>query len=503
MNSTVKAELKKRGASLKGKKADLVERLELYDQNFNFGNTAIPENDDPSMQVPDANTYWDINSNTMLPPLNELHIRQYFCFTNKKLDEAKTLYESRYLILARASNVGDTTFIKGVCKKTMKALQYEVHVKLHQNGTPQESHCECPAGSGVEAKCKHVGVLLHGIAHMVRDKVILLHQVCTQQLQTFHVPKGPFTASPLVAHKLPKKKPAKKFTPYPIQNICKENYNTKFRSLILNFPNSTMPFKQLFEPANPYAIVWDHAYTSKNPEDELLEKLNLLHVTNFTINNIEKNTRRQKESSLWHEERKYRITASKFYTVCHLRDSSKPGFSKIILNERNFKSRATTHGILNESVALKEYVKKYDVNIEPCGLFINKERPYLGATPDGLLGNETIIEIKCPYTSRNKMISPVTVPYLVYDNINKTLVIKKSSPYYYQIQGQLYCTEKLYCNLIVYTYKEMVVIFVSRDNEFFNNMLNKLDNFYYNYFKAEILKQLLYNEYDLIKKRSQ
>ncbi|XP_052743606.1 uncharacterized protein LOC128199203 [Bicyclus anynana] len=133
----LKAELKKRGASLKGKKADLVERLELYDQNFNFGNTAIPENDDPSMQVPDANTYWDINSNTMLPPLNELHIRQYFCFINKKLDEAKTLYESRYLIFARASNVGDATIIKGVCKKTMKALQYEVHVKLHQNGTPQ------------------------------------------------------------------------------------------------------------------------------------------------------------------------------------------------------------------------------------------------------------------------------------------------------------------------------------------------------------------------------
>ncbi|CAG5032796.1 unnamed protein product [Parnassius apollo] len=148
----LKAELKKRGASLRGRKADLV------------------ESDD------------------------------------KKLDKAKSLYESRYLILARASTVGDSTFVKGYCKKTMRALQYEVDVKIHKNGTPQESHCECPAGSGIEAKCKHVAVLLTGIEHMVHHKIILLHQVSTQRLQTFHMPKTPFTASPIAAHKLPKKK---------------------------------------------------------------------------------------------------------------------------------------------------------------------------------------------------------------------------------------------------------------------------------------------------------
>ncbi|CAG5046063.1 unnamed protein product [Parnassius apollo] len=119
----LKAELKKRGASLRRRKADLVESAVM------------------------------------------------------KFDNAKSLYESRYLILARASTVGDSTFVKGYCKKTMRALQFEIDVKIHKNGTPRESHCEYPAGSGIEAKCKHIALLLTGIEHMVHHKIILLHQV--------------------------------------------------------------------------------------------------------------------------------------------------------------------------------------------------------------------------------------------------------------------------------------------------------------------------------------
>lgn len=52
----------------------------------------------------------------------------------------------------------------------MKRLQYEVNVKLSKNGPPEESHCECPAGSGVNATCKHVVVLLLAIENMMQQK---------------------------------------------------------------------------------------------------------------------------------------------------------------------------------------------------------------------------------------------------------------------------------------------------------------------------------------------
>ncbi|XP_041974050.1 uncharacterized protein LOC121729561 [Aricia agestis] len=218
--SELKAELTKRGASLRGRKAELVERLELYDRNFNFG-SAENQSDDDAMEVPDVRTYRDINATSLLPHLTQTHIRQYFCFDDKKIKEAKALYESRYLVLARVSNVGENTFIKGYCKKTMKQLQYEVNLKLHKSGIPQESNCECPAGSGTEAKCKHVAVLLHGVEHMVHNKILLLHQVCTQKLQDFHMPKTRFTSSPIAAHQLPRNKAKKRFCPFPIQKVDK------------------------------------------------------------------------------------------------------------------------------------------------------------------------------------------------------------------------------------------------------------------------------------------
>ncbi|GBP52835.1 hypothetical protein EVAR_38997_1 [Eumeta japonica] len=39
-----------------------------------------------------------------------------------------------------------------------------------------------------------------------------------------------------------------------------------------------------------------------------------------------------------------------------------------------------------------------DINIEQCGLFIDKDLPFLGASPDGVAG-DTIIELKCPITA--------------------------------------------------------------------------------------------------------
>lgn len=36
-----------------------------------------------------------------------------------------------------------------------------------------------------------------------------------------------------------------------------------------------------------------------------------------------------------------------------------------------------------------------------CGLFIDTKNHFLGATPDGLIGNDTLVEIKCPISAAN------------------------------------------------------------------------------------------------------
>ncbi|CAG4988642.1 unnamed protein product [Colias eurytheme] len=56
----LKAELKRRGASVKGRKADLVERLELYDKNFNFNTPQLSPNAmEPSIVLPPLEMYHD------------------------------------------------------------------------------------------------------------------------------------------------------------------------------------------------------------------------------------------------------------------------------------------------------------------------------------------------------------------------------------------------------------------------------------------------------------
>lgn len=60
-------------------------------------------------------------------------------------------------------------------------------------------------------------------------------------------------------------------------------------------------------------------------------------------------------------------------------------------------STTLQYGRDNEAVA-RDYFQNI---ILPCGLYISETENYLAATPDGLVGENTILEIKCPYSARN------------------------------------------------------------------------------------------------------
>lgn len=197
--------------------------------------------------------------------------------------------------LARAAFVSNNHYIRGFVKKTMKNLQYQVDIKIGQYGSIEECHCECPAGAGTEAHCKHVGVLLFAVLHMIKDKIILTAKSQTQELQTFHRPTKIFSGSPVKAQHLPRKKQSQNiiFNPFPVNKINKKNYNNRVQNLVLNF-NSNMPLKQLYTPANPVAIAQDHDYLKYNQEEKILRDLKLLEISSNDIKMIEKKTNKMK-----------------------------------------------------------------------------------------------------------------------------------------------------------------------------------------------------------------
>ncbi|CAH2037597.1 unnamed protein product, partial [Iphiclides podalirius] len=68
----LKDELRKPKASVVGKKACLIERLEAYDRNANFG--VDDDKEDETYTAPAAEHYRDINASSCLPQLTKQHI---------------------------------------------------------------------------------------------------------------------------------------------------------------------------------------------------------------------------------------------------------------------------------------------------------------------------------------------------------------------------------------------------------------------------------------------
>jgi hypothetical protein len=63
-----------------------------------------------------------------------------------------------------------------------------------------EAQCECAAGMGPHAQCKHVCTILHALVMFGEKKTSITEETCTKKLQSFHQVKS-FNGSPLkVSH---------------------------------------------------------------------------------------------------------------------------------------------------------------------------------------------------------------------------------------------------------------------------------------------------------------
>ncbi|XP_037293053.1 uncharacterized protein LOC119193801 isoform X2 [Manduca sexta] len=140
------------------KKANLIERLQSNDRNKNFGvDCEIQE--EIAYLSPATDTFRDIIADTSLPMITRQAIQEYFERYNTQ-HKGQLLYEFRHLVTARYSTDGIYTHLRGQCKASMKKMVYFVDIKLSKDGVIEECHCDCAAGSGTQACCKHVSVLL-------------------------------------------------------------------------------------------------------------------------------------------------------------------------------------------------------------------------------------------------------------------------------------------------------------------------------------------------------
>lgn len=420
------------------------------------------------------------------------------------MDDGQKLYENYFLVSVRIARSGNHIFLRGECKAEMtKYLRYITDIVVEPPSTVDMCKCECPAGEGPTAHCKHVVALLLGVVQMAEEKKIILQPTCTQQLQSFHRPRKAYFGTPLKCKDLPSvrdKLDSISFEPFPIKeddyDTYKRQYNNRVQNLCINFCGSfpsTMPFRQTIMPANPYGVVWDHCYVS-NPEEDMLRQLKVFQVSEEEITRIEEATRNQADDALWHTLRRSHLTASNFYNICTcLSEQAKVNLAQRIINPIQVTSKYLQHGKDYELKALS-ICQKIGVEVKKCGLFLCKPYPFLGASPDGLIGDDAVLEIKCPYNQRYMTISADTMPFLKKDDFGN-LYLQESHKFYYQIQGQMYITNRRYAKLLIYTFKEICIIDIPRNDQFIEGMICKLKIFYNSYFKSALLEKHLYKNY--------
>ncbi|XP_056005447.1 uncharacterized protein LOC125652255 [Ostrea edulis] len=236
--------------------------------------------------------------------------------------------------------------------------------------------------------------------------------------------------------------------------------------------------------------------------DTFLENI---HASEEDIQYVESHTYGQSDNSNWHVARKGMITASNFKKVCDcVAHKRNPNYLKKLLlgAYSDAKSASLAWGVKKERCAINLYKrvagkKHIGMDIKFPGLRIFKDKPYLGCSVDGLLtckckhhGGTKIIEIKCPYSDREKLPKEVALLKGCVMNSNGNLQLTQSSDYYPQIQGQMGIYNCQFADLIIYTKQGIhVVEDIVYDEKYFSDMIEKLEM----YFKNILLKTMFVN----------
>ena len=207
---------------------------------------------------------------------------------------------------------------------------------------------------------------------------------------------------------------------------------------------------------------------------------------------IEEKTREQGGSDQWKLEREWRLTASNFGDICKVtdrRDIEK--FCESMYNSKNLDHvPSVRHGQTYESIALEKFTEVTGKDIIKSGFCVHPDFPYLGASPDGFVGDDAVAEVKCPYRIRNSKIEPENVDFLEWNGDKMRL--KRTHKYYYQVVGQMKLSKRSQAFFIVYTFKDFFYEQIVLDEEFFKNMVTTLKDFYdqhYCPYVASIIKK--------------
>lgn len=173
----------------------------------------------------------------------------------------------------------------------------------------------------------------------------------------------------------------------------------------------------------------------------------------------------------WLAERAGHLTASQFADILA---KTKSGYSasrgnmraRLVaermtgLPEPSFSNAAMHWGTEQEPFARTEYEFRKGVLVEEVGFIRHPSIEWSGASPDGLVTDDGLVEIKCPNTQTH-------IEYLLERNVPQK--------YIYQMQWQMECTGRKWCDFVSFDPRmprkqQIMVVRVQRDEAMLSEM---------------------------------
>ena len=183
----------------------------------------------------------------------------------------------------------------------------------------------------------------------------------------------------------------------------------------------------------------------------------------------------------WFTARKNRVTGSSVGAILSMSPFMKPEdmMRNMVREYHNYPSEfkgnvATDYGTYHESLAIMDYVQSTNNIVVPTGFHTFED--WLGASPDGLIGDDGLIEIKCPYSLRDK-------------NPPEFKSIDYQTHYWMQIQIQLLVTGSQWCHFYQWSAYGYMLETVQFNQLAIEEYLPKLKDFYNEYLVERELPQ--------------
>ena len=278
------------------------------------------------------------------------------------------------------------------------------------------------------------------------------------------------------------------------------SYNQSFEQDFISLP------LQIINKESNVVPVWNLNANQKS-------YIKSITVTEKSCKALEYDTTNQSNSKLWWYVQKRKITSSNAHKV-YIRkkqfQSIVPDFLSDVKEKPNTVKEALKHEQLCNSVVMEFYenVLRFnmhrDVDCRPAGCIIQPSLPWIVATPYAFISDRSksgcrfgIIDICCPYRKRNSSAKELlSDKSFCVTKENGKLILKKDhhDGFYTRIQLEMGLCGASFGDFLVYTFHCLIVVRIKFDEDFFADVLCKLNDFYVDFLLPSIMEKMPLSE---------